>query len=122
MADDPTKALARTELLERLTADERAALEAAEKEHGEHGRKIAVIVTDEGAVIVKRPHRLVVKAFFDAGTTKFEELEKVAKHSLVYPSKEAFSKLLDEQPGAAAVVASEALLLAGAGAKTFSGK
>lgn len=120
-APPTAKEIARNELLEKLSTEERAALDAAEREHGEIGRKIAVVVTVEGAVIVKRPHRLVVKAFID-GKATFEDMEKVSKLSLVYPSKEAFVKLLEELPAAAGVIAGEVLELAGMNAKAFSGK
>lgn len=116
------RAISRNELLEKLSTEERAALDAAEREHGEIGRKIAVVVTVEGAVIVKRPHRLVVKAFIDSGKATLEDMEKVSKLSLVYPSKDAFAKLLEELPAAAGVIAAEVLELAGMNAKAFSGK
>jgi predicted HTH domain antitoxin len=105
---------------EKLTGDEIAAVEAAEKEHGD--KKIAVILTGEGIVIVKRPARIVVKAFLDAGKVSLEEMEKIARLSLVYPSKEAFARILEEQPAAVTIIANEALVLAGAGAQALSGK
>jgi hypothetical protein len=108
------------EMKEKLSAEEVAAVEAAEKEHG--AKKIAVVLTAEGAVIVKRPARLVVKAFLDAGKVSLDEMEKVAKYSLVYPSPAAFNKLLEEQPAAVTIIANEALLLAGAGAQALTGK
>ena len=121
-APPSAKESARAELLEKLSVEERAAFEAAEKEIGELGRKIAVIVTDDGAIIVQRAHRLVLEAFIDAGKLTFAELLKVARATRVYPGKEAFSKLVDEQPGAITVAANEALALAGVNAKAFSGK
>lgn len=107
---------------ETLDKDTQTALAAAEKEHGELGKKIALIVTDEGAVIVRRPARQNVSKFMDASKFTSDAMEALVRPFIVYPSKEAFSRLLDEQPAALTIIASEALTLAGAGAKALTGK
>ena len=76
-------------------ADDQA-LEAAEIEHG--AKKIAVVRTDMGAIILKRPHPVIFKRFQDKGSLKHEDLEKLVRPSLVYPDAARFNEIMDELP------------------------
>lgn len=105
-----------------LDAGARAALEAAEKEHGELGRKVALVMTAEGPVVIKRPHRANVAKFLDSERATSATMEALVRSCLVYPGRDEFARLLDEQPAALTIIASEALTLAGAGAKALAGK
>jgi hypothetical protein len=107
---------------ESLDPGAKTALEAAEKEHGELGRKIALVITAEGPVIIKRPHRATVSKFLDAERATSATMLALVKSCIVYPGKDEFDRLLDEQPAALTILASEALTLAGAGAKALAGK
>lgn len=107
---------------ESLDKDARAFLEAAEKELGELGRKLALVITAEGPVILKRPHRANVSKFLDAERATSATMLALVKSCVIYPDKDAFDRLLDEQPAALTILASEALTLAGAGAKALAGK
>lgn len=108
--------------IDRDALDERtkAALEAAEKEHG--AQRVALVMTDEGAVILKRPNRLNVQKFMDADRITSTTMIALVKSCVVHPDKDAFDRLLDEQPAALAPIANVALTLAGAGAKSLAGK
>jgi hypothetical protein len=105
---------------ENLDVTARVALEAAEKEHGE--RRVALVMTDEGAVIVRRPHRLNVQKFMDAEKITSAAMMALVKSCVVYPDKDGFERLLDEQPAALAPITNVALGLAGSGAKALAGK
>lgn len=108
--------------IDRESLDERTsvALEAAEKEHGE--RRVALVLTEEGAVIVRRPHRLNVQKFMDAEKITSTVMTALVKSCVVHPDKDAFERILDEQPAALAPIANAALTLAGSGAKSLAGK
>ncbi len=108
--------------IDSLDAPAREALEAAEKEYGELGKKVAVVVTAEGAIIVKRPHRANVSKFIDSEKMGSAAMEALVRSCVIHPPKAELQRILDEQPAALAVIASEALTLAGAGAKALSGK
>lgn len=98
----------------------RAALVAAEQEHGE--RRVALIMTEEGPVVIKRPHRNNVYKLLDAERITTSAQLALVKSCLVHPSAEAFDKILDEQPAALVHIAGAALTLAGSGAKALAGK
>lgn len=105
---------------ENLDKDTRAALESAEKEHGD--RRVALVMTDEGPVIIRRPHRLNVQKFMDAEKITSAVMTALVKSCVVHPDRDAFERLLDEQPAALAPIANAALALAGSGAKSIAGK
>ncbi len=112
---------------EQLEAEERAlrdeqAIDAAETEHGPAGRKIAIVETDLGVVIVKRANALLFRRFMDQGSTKHVELEKLVRPSLVHPDGAAFDRILDAQPAVLMRCADAIAKLAGVRAEEAAGK
>ncbi len=107
------------ESLERNAADEEAIAEA-EAEHGL--KRIAIIRTDFGCVIVKRPNPLIYKRLRDRGEAKTQDLEKLVRSCLVYPDGSALDRLLDEVPATLDRAANAVVELAGFRAKEVSGK
>jgi|SRR5215471_17296899 len=100
------KRLARQEgraLAAKLAAEQRAlrdeqAIDAAEEEHGEVGRKVYVVQTELGAIIVKRAHPAAFKRFLDRGKNKVEDLEALARMCLVYPTLSEWEAMCNELP------------------------
>jgi len=117
---------------ERLPAEELAAekqgllddeaLEQAELEHGPVGKKIAVVQTELGAVIVKRPHAAIYKRYQDRGQTKTKDIDQFVRTCIVYPSKTRFDEILEEQPATLLRVADACVMLAGFRAEEVSAK
>lgn len=105
-------------LLEVETAEREAkdaeAIATAEAKHGRQGKKIAVILTDMGAVIVKRPHHVAYKAFTDLEEIKSADLDKLIRPCVVYPDASALDKILEELPGTLNRCADAVCYLAGA--------
>lgn len=97
-------------------------IERAEAEHGPIGEKIAVIETDMGAIVIKRPEPAVFKRFQDKGATKTDDLLALVKPCLVYPDAKRLGTILDALPATLSRLADEAVTLAGLRAKEVSGK
>ena len=110
--------------------DEEAVAAAEEKhgrsiEYGERmvdGRKIAIVRTDLGVVIVKRPNHVIFKRFQDSGEANSEEFERLVRPCLVHPDSATFDRYLEEQPGILGRVAGAVATLAGIRMKELSGK
>ena len=104
---------------ERDAADEVAIAEAEEK-YG--SKKVAVVYTEVGCVIVKRPNPVSFKRFSDRGQTKTVDLEKLVRSCLVYPDGDALDKVLEEKPAALVRAANAVAELAGFRAQEVSEK
>lgn len=74
------------------------AIDAAEAKLGKQGKAFAVIVTDLGAVIVKRAPAPTYKKFQDEGDYKFLALEKLVFPLVEHPDRTTFERMIDEQP------------------------
>ncbi len=111
--------LLEVETEERNANDEEAIAEAEEK-HGQ--QRIAVVRTDVGCVIVKRPNPLIYKRFRDKGDAKTVDLEKLVRACLVYPTGDGLDQVLDEVPAALDRAANAVVELAGFRAKEVSEK
>jgi hypothetical protein len=115
---EPTDA----ELLERerkaLADDE--AYEAAQREFG--ARAVRIVRTDEGAVVVRRPHIAAFRKFQDNGEFTSDVTEEFVRASLVYPSKPELEKILRLQPAALTRIASVCVELAGFRASELKAK
>lgn len=114
-------------LHDQVEAEERAikdreAITKAEQDHGPVGRKLAVVETDLGAVILKRSNPLHYKRFSDAETLATAELEKLVRPCLVHPTMPTFEAYLEEQPAILLRCANAICVLAGVRAKEVSGK
>lgn len=103
-------AAAELEAAKRALADEEA-IDAAEREHG--ARKVAVVQTECGAVIVKRPHVNTFRKFQDKGSTDSAAQEALVRPCLVYPTVFEFERICSEQPATLQQVASAVIRLAG---------
>lgn len=108
------------DLSKKLSSAELAAYQQAVADLG--AKKVAVIETAEGAVIVKRPKRPTVAKFTDAGKFDTSALEALVRPCLVHPDAKGFDSLLEEQPASLTIIAGEVLRLAGADSKAISGK
>jgi hypothetical protein len=122
-ARDADRALeAEVSAAQRELADEKA-ITQAECEHGAVGEMLSVIRTPtHGVIIVKRPSPLVFRRFRDTATHNSEELGKLIRPSLVYPSLTQLELIFDEQPALETVVADQICALAGAGRAKIAGK
>jgi len=116
--------IARLEKLAR--AEEQALIDAphiaeAQEKHGVD--RTTVVVTDLGAVVLKKPHHLKWNALVAKGekmTTA--DLADLVKSCVVYPAWPAVDKMLEEAPGAMGVIVDAVTNLAKGGAKERSGK
>lgn len=97
--------------------------EAIEKAEAEHDpKKIAVVHSDVGVVIVKRPNHVLFKRFQDSGEVTSEECDKLVRPCLVYPDKASWDRMLEEQPALLLRCANAVATLAGVRAKELTGK
>lgn len=117
----------RDELARRVEAEERAgrdadAIAAAIGDHGPLGTKIAAVETDLGVIIVKRSNPVLFKRFQDHGSTKTAELDKLVRPCLVYPTPDAFDRIVEELPATLSRVASAVCELAGIRSQEVQGK
>jgi hypothetical protein len=106
---------------ERALRDE-AAIAAAEAQHGPVGKRLAVVQTTEGVIIVKRPNPLVFKRYQDEGNHKSEAVDKLVRPCLVYPTKTEFDRICEEQPATLVRVGSHVVALAGFRQEEAAGK
>jgi hypothetical protein len=112
---------------EQLADEEQAfiddqAVDAAELEHGPVGKKIAVVKTDMGAIILKRAHPAMFKRFQDKGSLKSDDLDKLVRHCLVHPAAAMFDRIMDELPATLLRCADAVSFLAGVRAEDVAGK
>lgn len=116
--------LARLEKLAK--AEEQATIDAphiaeARTEHGYE--RTDVVVTDLGAIVVKRPHHLKWNQLVSKGEKMTTvDLADLVKSCVVYPTWAAANKMLEEAPGAMGVLVDAITNLAKGGAKERSGK
>lgn len=94
----------------------------AEDEHGPIGERIAVVETDLGAIVVKRPHHLIFRRFQDKGSTKSDDLWALVKPSIVYPDAKRVDQIIEELPATLSQLADEVVTLAGVRSKEAAGK
>jgi hypothetical protein len=85
----------------------------AEEDHGPIGVKIAVLETDLGAIIVKRPNHLHYRRYQNKGASSVEDLWALVRPCLVYPSAAEVEKILEELPGKLLPLANRVVELAG---------
>ena len=96
------------------------AIEKAELEHG--ADKIATVVTRLGAVVLKRPHSASYRRFQDQASSKSEDVIKLVRPCVVYPTAAELDRILDEQPGVLARLADAVATLADAAQEERRGK
>jgi len=98
------------EVAERQALNEEA-IEKAEEHYGE--KKIKVIDTQLGCVIIRQPNALHYKRFRDKESAKSEDLERLVRGCLVHPTGDAFDRILDQEPGVLDVAGECVVALAG---------
>ncbi len=119
--DEEAALAAEVEAAELAAANARAIREAVEK-YGPVGKKIAVVETPEGVIVLKKANHLHFKRFQDAGEITTETCDMLVRSCVVYPSHERFDALLEELPAALVRCADAVSALAGARSKEVSGK
>jgi hypothetical protein len=107
---------------EALALRNEEAIEAAEQEHGPQDKRIRVVNTDLGVVIVKRAHPNVFKRFMDQGKHNVKECEALCRTCLVYPSLSEFEAMCSELPMLPVFAANAVAYLAGVRAEDLSAK
>jgi hypothetical protein len=119
------------EELERLRADverreqqakDAPAIAAAEAEHGPVGKRIAVIGTDLGAVVVKRPPHLLYKRFIDKDKRKSDDIWQLVRPCIVYPEASRVDAICEELPATLYRLGDAVVELAGFRTEEVSGK
>ena len=118
---------AERELPEAVEAEEIAALDEeaiadAEAEHGGVGKKILVVHTDLGCVILKRPGPAHYKKFRDKGDGDTVAFERLVRPSIVYPDAVKVDLIFDQLAGVLDRCANAVVELAGFRAREVSGK
>lgn len=97
-----------------------------EKELGPRGREFELVSTQEGPIVIRRGEFVLYKAFQESMVNR-DQPSPEAVHSyvspcVVFPSREAFNKIVDERPHYAVRCANALLLLHGAKEITDRGK
>ena len=108
--------------VERLELEAANAEAVADAEADHDPRKIRVVESGLGVVIVRRPNPLLYKRFRDKGEAKTNELEKLVRGCLLYPTAAGFDRILEEEPGTLDRCATAVIELAGFRLKEASGK
>jgi hypothetical protein len=109
-----------------IAAEERAlardkAVAAAVAKHGALNKKISVVDTDEGFVIVKRPHPLNFQKFQDEGKTDGDAFDDLVRPCLVSPASD-FDRINAALPATLTLCANAVVELAGFRTKERAGK
>lgn len=95
---------------QRALDDDKRFLEAQEK-YGP--KRVRIVRTAEGAVILKRPPGSAYKRYMDSEGATTDSALVFVKSALVYPSRDAFDALLEEQHGILPICTKHAAELAG---------
>jgi hypothetical protein len=110
---------------EQLTKEQRAlaaeeALTAAQRQHG--AKRVAMVVTDEGPVVLRCPHVAAYRKFQDAEGVDSAQTIELVKKCLLYPSAAELTRMLEAQPGALVELANTVVELAGHRKKALQAK
>ena len=115
---DRSAAFRKSDLLEKIALEKRKAADAAivkdlELKHGREGKRIVVLETPDGLVVVKRPTITKFKGFQDTETKTLDVQEGLVRDCLLYPDQRAWNALVDAQPGIVMRAANAVVFLAG---------
>ena len=80
---------------------------------GVPGKRIVVLETPDGLVVVKRPTITKFKGFQDTETKTLDVQEGLVRDCLLYPDQRAWNALVDAQPGIVMRAANAVVFLAG---------
>lgn len=107
---------------ERKLANAQAVRDAEEK-YGPVGKSIAVVPTDHGVVIVKKPNHVLFRKWRDSDDmTSCAKMEEFITPSVVYPSRAQFGTIIQDQPALIDTVCTQVASLAGFRLKGAAGK
>jgi len=107
---------------EEIAARDEEAIADAEAKHGAVGKKILVVHTDLGCVILTRPNPAAYKKFRDKGDNDTVAFERLVRPCVLHPDAVAMDLVLDELAGVLDRCANAVVELAGFRAKEVSGK
>lgn len=96
-------------------------IQAAIDEHGNIGEGIAVLHTQKGAIILKRPKQGAWRRFGDSKVTG-ADIRQLVSTCRVYPPVAAFDAIVEEYPAALDKLGTLACELAASTTKEASGK
>lgn len=102
--------------------EDEIAIDKAEADHGPIDKKIAVVKTDYGAVIVKRAHPAIFKRFLDRGKTDTKSLEELVRQCLVHPTLADWESFCEQQTMILIRCANAVSVLHGVRTEDISGK
>lgn len=119
---DEARSAAELLVAEKQALRDDEAIEQFEAEIGAVDKKIAVIHTDLGAVILKRAHPAMFKRFQDRGDFKTEAVDKLVRPCLLYPTPAEFDRILDELPATLVRLGNAVSALAGQRSEDVTGK
>jgi hypothetical protein len=108
--DEAVKAEREPDDIEQKAADI-AAWTDAKKKHG--FRRVALIETEMGAIIVKAPHEVSYKEWQDSELKGTISLEKLALPCVIYPAQARLDKILSDYPATTGRLADAVVALAG---------
>ena len=88
-----------------------AALAEAQTEHGADA--VGLLLTNEGPIVLKKPHAATFRKFQDAGKYDSDAVDALVRPNICYPSKDKFDEINDKQPAMLMQAASLVCSLAG---------
>lgn len=97
-------------------------IEKYEAELGELGKDFKAISTDEGLIIVRRPHPATYKRFRDRGKYTTKDVEEFARPGVVYPDAQKLTDILNKYPAVLDLLADAAHDLAVGRSREIAGK
>lgn len=106
----------------RLEAETAELIMKYEDELGDLDRAFKIVVSDGGAIVVKRPHPASYNRFRDRGEYKSRTVDELARQCIVHPSAEKVTEILNTYPGILDHLADAIHELAGGRARALAGK
>ena len=102
---------------EEQAIEDEEAIAKAEQEIGPERKKIYVVRTAAGVVIVKAPNHILFKRFVDTEDKDTVALERLVRPCLVYPPADRFDRMLESKAAILIKIADAVSWLAGWRAK-----
>lgn len=118
---DELESLRRQAVREENASRDASAIAKAEEDHG--SEKIAILETELGSIVVKRPHHLHHRTLANkSGALTTDDLLKYIKPCVVYPDARTLEAWLEELPGVLIPLSDLAFELARGGAREVAKK
>lgn len=109
-----------TEETQALADDE--AIERAEIEFGPVGKKIGVVKTALGAIVLRQSHPLKFKRYQDKGSSEYDDLDLLVRPCVLHPTIARFNEIMQELPFTMTRCANMVSVLAGVRVEELKGK